>query len=66
MNTTIAVSPEARDKLKEFGNGGETYDDIIGKLIQSANRQLQDLLMDRKGTISIDDAREQARKRWQR
>ncbi|MBU7029455.1 MAG: hypothetical protein HXS48_21145 [Theionarchaea archaeon] len=32
--TTIQVDTETRDMLKSFGKKGETYDDIIQKLIK--------------------------------
>jgi hypothetical protein len=58
MNTTIAISPEIRDQIKNFGNKGETYDDILARLLNSAkDRQLQDLLMDTKDCVTIDEAR---------
>lgn len=65
-NITIAITKEIKEKMKEFGNKGETYSDIIRKLIESAKeRQLHDLLMDESDTISINEALENARKRWQ-
>lgn len=33
MITTIKIDSETRDKLKELGKKGETYDTIINKLI---------------------------------
>lgn len=66
-NTTIAISNELKDQIKEFGNKGETYSQILAKLIASAKkRQLQDLLMDEEDTISIDEAIENSKKRWQK
>jgi len=66
-NTTIAISNEIKDMIKEFGNKGETYSEILLKLIKSAKeRQLQDLLMNEDNTISIDDALDNAKKRWQK
>lgn len=66
-NTTIAVTNEIRDKIKEYGNKGETYSEIIGKLLESAKkRQLQDLLMDDRNTISMKQARIEANKLWPR
>ncbi|MEK6908743.1 MAG: hypothetical protein AABX23_01685 [Nanoarchaeota archaeon] len=66
-NTTIALSNEIKDQIKEFGNKGETYSQILAKLIASAKkRQLQDLLMDEEDTISIDEAIENSKKRWQK
>jgi predicted CopG family antitoxin len=67
MNTTIAISQEIRDQIKEYGNKGETYDDILARILNSAKeRQLQELLMDEKGTITIDEALTRAKKRWQK
>ncbi len=34
--TTIQISKETREMLKELGKKGETYDDIIRKLIEIA------------------------------
>lgn len=33
MSTTIQVDDETRDKLKKFGHKGETYDEIINRLM---------------------------------
>lgn len=64
-NTTIAVKREVKEKMKELGNKGETYSDIIIKLIEIAReRQLNYLLMDETNTVSIDDALSNAKKRW--
>ncbi len=63
--TTIALTKEAQEKMKEFGNKGESYSEIILKLIKSAKeRQLHDLLMNEENTISIEDARKELNKRW--
>ena len=65
-NTTIAVTSEIKNKINEFGNKGETYSQIIGRLLESARkRQLHDLLMNEEGTVSIEDAISRAKKRWQ-
>jgi hypothetical protein len=67
MNTTIAISASIRDQIKEFGIKGETYDEILARLLNAAKeRQLQELLMDEKGTITIDEALTRAKKRWQK
>lgn len=34
--TTIQISTETREQLKELGKMGETYDDVIRKLIEKA------------------------------
>jgi predicted CopG family antitoxin len=67
MNTTIAISTDIRDQIKEFGSKGETYDDILAKLLNSAKeRPLQELLMDEKDTITVEEALARAKKRWQK
>lgn len=59
MNTTISISEDIRDKIKEFGNKGETYTDILMRLYESAKqRQLQDLLMDTSNCITIEEAKQ--------
>jgi predicted CopG family antitoxin len=32
--TTIQLTPETREKLKNLGNKGDTYEDIILKLLK--------------------------------
>ena len=67
MHTTIAISLSVRDQLKEFGNKGETYDEILERLIRSAkDRQMQEILLDERGTIPIEVAVARAKKQWPR
>lgn len=62
--TTITVKKEIKERMKEFGNKGETYSEILERLIESAReRQLHDLLMDERETVSIEDVLANARKR---
>lgn len=37
--TTITIRKETREKLKELGKKGETYDDILNRLIQFYQRK---------------------------
>ncbi len=63
--TTIALSKDLKEEIMEFGNKGETYSEIISRLLESAKkRQLHDLLMDEKDTVSIEKAISEAKKRW--
>ena len=63
MNTTIAISTEMRDKIKEFGHKGEFYTQILDRLYKSAcERQLQELLMDSSDSITLEEAREKLNK----
>ena len=67
MNTTIAISEKTKESIKEFGNKGETYNEIIARLLHSAKeRQLQELLMDEKETVTVREALKSAKKRWQK
>jgi len=36
--TTIAISKETRDQLKDLGKKGETYDEILRKLINQTKK----------------------------
>jgi predicted CopG family antitoxin len=63
--TTIAIRKDIQESIKEFGNKGESYSDIILKLIKSAKeRQLHDLLLNEDNTISIEEARKELNKKW--
>ena len=35
----IQVSPESKDKLDKIGNKGDTYDDIIKRLLDLAEKK---------------------------
>ncbi len=66
-NTTIAVSNDIKDQIKEFGGKGETYSEILKRLLASARkRQLHDLLMNEEDTIPIEEAIAESKKRWQK
>ncbi len=63
--TTIAITNEIKEKIKEFGGKGETYSEIIARLLKSAReRQLRDLLLNEEGTITVDEALAKAKKKW--
>ncbi len=40
MATTIAVNESTRDKLKSYGRKGDTYDDIIQRMMDIVDREL--------------------------
>lgn len=66
-NTTIAVSTEVKESIMEFGNKGETYSEILKRVLKSAReRQLHDLLMSEEGTVPVEEALTNAKKRWQK
>ncbi len=66
-HTTIAVSKEVKEQIMEFGNKGETYSEILKRLIESARkRQLHDLLMNEDDTIPIEEAINNSKKTQQK
>jgi len=65
--TTIAIDKIVKGQMQEFGYKGESYSDLITRLIKSAKqRQLHDLLMNEENTISIEEALSNAKKQWQK
>ncbi|TAL80525.1 MAG: hypothetical protein EPN88_01115 [Bacteroidetes bacterium] len=64
-NTTIAVSNDIKEQIKEFGGKGETYSEILARLLASARkRQLHDILMNEENTTPVKEALAEARRRW--
>jgi len=64
-NTTIQLSKETRDKIASFGIKGESYDDILKRIYSLAiKEQLRNFLMSEEGFIPIEEAIEEADKRW--
>ena len=65
MNTTISISKETRDKIRELGSKGQSYDEIVLNLYKSAKeRQLQDLLFNEENTSEVKEALARAKKQW--
>ncbi len=63
--TTIAVTKEIRDQINEFGHRGETFSDVLARLLESAKkRMLHDLLMSEEGCVTIEEAMAEAQKKW--
>lgn len=57
-NTTILISKDVREKIKEFGKKGETYDDILDRMYKELKlRENMDMLMNTEGYMTIDKAR---------
>jgi predicted CopG family antitoxin len=65
--TTIAISKELKSKIGEFGNKGETFSDILERLVKSAQKRLlHDLLFNEEGFVPVKDALERAKAKWQK
>lgn len=65
-NTTIAINMKVKEDLQEYGLKGETYSQIIERLMKSAReRMLSDVLMNEEDCITIEEALAEAKKKWQ-
>ena len=65
MATTISISTELRDKLKNLGRAGESYEDVIARMYEVTRKNLLlAYLYDTSDSGSIDEALAEARKRW--
>jgi predicted CopG family antitoxin len=64
-NTTIAITNELKKKIMEFGMKGESYNEILERLVESAKRrQIEEILMNDEGFVSIEEAIKEADRLW--
>ena len=63
--TTISISNSLKEKIKEFGSKGESYDTILKRWYKYAEeKQLEDILFNKEDSVTIEDALEHAKKKW--
>jgi predicted CopG family antitoxin len=63
--TTIALPMRVKDNVAEYGLKGESYGEIIERLLKSAReRMLRDVLMDETDCVTIEEARKELNKKW--
>jgi hypothetical protein len=57
--TTIQLQKETREELREFGKKGETYEDVIKKLMEIAKRveffEDIDRILENEEFVSLDE-----------
>ena len=57
--TTIQIQKETREELREFGKKGETYEDVIKKLMEIAKRveffEDIDRILETEEFVSLDE-----------
>lgn len=64
MNTTISISTEMKEKIRNLGKAGESYDDVIRRMYNFTSKHLLlSYLYDESDSVSIDEAIEEA-KTW--
>ncbi|MFH1916806.1 MAG: antitoxin VapB family protein [Nanoarchaeota archaeon] len=67
MATTISISEDLKEKLKNLGKAGDSYEDVITKMYEMTRKNiLLSFLYDESDSVSIDEAIRQARKKWQK
>lgn len=67
MATTISISVEMREKLKNLGRAGDSYDDVIRRMYEATRKNLMvAYLYDESDSVTIDEAIAEARKKWQK
>lgn len=66
-HTTIAIRKDLKEQIMEFATKKESYSDVIERLLKSAEqRLLHDVLMSKEGCVTIEEAIEEADKKWPR
>ncbi len=65
VTTTISLSGEMKEKLKQLGKAGDTYDDIIRRMYEATKKTIMlQYLYDESDSTGINEAIAEARKRW--
>ena len=65
MVTTISLSEEMKEKLRNLGRSGDSYDDIIRKMYELTRKNLLiQYLYDESDSITVDEAISDDKKRW--
>ena len=65
MASTISISHELKNNIKNLGRAGDSYEDVIRKMYEITKKQLlQQYLYDEKDTETIDEAIKEAKAKW--
>jgi predicted CopG family antitoxin len=65
MATTISISEDMKEKLRNIGRTGDSYEDVIRKMYEITRKNiLLAYLYDTSDSISIDEAIAQAKEKW--
>ncbi len=67
MATTISISEEMKENLKNLGRTRESYEDVIKRMYELTKKQLPlQYLHDETETTTIDEAIREAKAKWQK
>lgn len=65
MATTISISVDLKEKLRNLGRAGDSYEDVISRMYELTRKNLLlSYLYDESDSIPIDDAIKEAKRRW--
>ena len=65
MVTTISLSEEMRDKLKNLGRTGESYDEVLRRMYEIVRKNMiRAYLYDTTDCITAEEALKEAKKKW--
>ncbi|MBR9701193.1 hypothetical protein GOV11_04990 [Candidatus Woesearchaeota archaeon] len=65
MATTISISEAMKEKLKNLGRAGDSYEDVISKMYDITSKHLLlTYLYDESDSIPIEEALKQAKAKW--
>ncbi len=67
MVTTISISSDLKEKIRNLGRTGDSYEDVIRKMYEMTRKNLLvAYLYDLSDSVTIDEAITEARKKWQK
>ncbi len=59
MQSTISISKELKEKIRNLGRAGDSYEDVIEKMYEITKRNiLKEWLYDESNFLTLDEARE--------
>lgn len=67
MATTISISIDLKEKLRNLGRAGDSYEDVIKRMYEMTRKNmLMAYLYDLSDSVPISEAIAEARKKWQK
>ncbi len=67
MATTISISVDLKEKIRNLGRAGDSYEDVIRRMYEMTRRNLlMTYIYDLSDSVTIDEAIAEARKKWQK
>ena len=65
-HTTISISKKLKEDLAQYGNKGESFDNIVERLMEDARElRFKKQLFEGETFITIDEALKRTKEQWQ-